>query len=246
MVSSLRKCGMEGKVCGRFLPSKEHDPHRLCIACRGKSSTSDDWPDERCRHVADYVEKLSLQHERKKVRKTKSSSSSFYGFSPSMRFPLGQLPSPADSGVVTMSASSSAMCAVMYAVAGPAVTAASFVPPPSVTPVKPSRKRHHVTDPKERERMMLEEAVPVSFKDIFLGLVCFSWRRDALFSLPFAFSVSAGRWGPSGRRSSPCLILCLWLQPCPLNELPEAPSERCKIREFWAALEDDKQPASLC
>ena len=43
-----------------------------------------------------------------------------------------------------------------YAIAGPAVTAAPFVSPPSVTPIEPSRKQRRVTDPKERERMMLQ------------------------------------------------------------------------------------------
>ena len=53
MVLSQQKCpGIEGRVCGSFLPSKDHRPPRcLCIACRGKSCTSDncceechDWP----------------------------------------------------------------------------------------------------------------------------------------------------------------------------------------------------------
>ena len=151
-------------MCGRFLPSKEHDPHRLWITCRGKSCISDDrceecydWPDKLCTRVADYVEKLSLQRERKKERKTKSSSlSSFSSFSPSMPVPLDQLPSPVGSGVVTSFASSSAVCVVTYAVACPAVTTAPFVPPPSVTPIEPSRTRRHVTDPKKWELMMLE------------------------------------------------------------------------------------------
>ena len=87
--------------------------------------------------VADYVGKLSLQRE----RLTKpSSSSSFSGFSPLMPVPLGQLPSPADSRVVTMSASPSAVCSITYAVAGPTVTAAPVVSTPSVTPVEPSCK----------------------------------------------------------------------------------------------------------
>ena len=164
MVSSPRKCpGVEGKVCGCFLPSKEYNPHRYCVACRGKSCTPDDrceechdWPHERCKSVANYVEKLSLQCERKKDRKTKSSSSSsFSGFSFSTLVPLGQLPSPAGSGVVTTLAFSCVICVVMYAVAGPAVTAAPIVLMPSVMPVEPSLKLRCVTDPKERELMML-------------------------------------------------------------------------------------------
>ena len=108
MVSSPRKCpGVEGKVCGRFLPSKEHDPHRLCVVCGeilhfdDRCEECHDWLDEQCKRVADYFEKLSLQCERKKERKTESSSSSFFSF-PSMPKPLGQLPSPVSSGVVTM------------------------------------------------------------------------------------------------------------------------------------------------
>ena len=93
MVSSPRKCpSVEGKVCGHFLPSKEHDHHCLCIVCRGKSCTLDDrcekcheWTDECCKSVADYVEKLSLQHERKTES---SSSSSFSSFFPLMPVPL--------------------------------------------------------------------------------------------------------------------------------------------------------------
>ena len=78
MVSSPQKClGIEDKVCGRFMPSKEHDPRRLCIARCGKSYTSDgrceechDWPDDCCSRVSKYLGKLLLQHKRKKERKT--------------------------------------------------------------------------------------------------------------------------------------------------------------------------------
>ena len=145
-----------------FLPSKEHDPHRLCVACPGKSCTSydlceecHDWAIEHCNEVAEYVEKLSLQCKRKKERKTKSSSS-FYDFSPSIPVLLGQLPSPAGSRVVTVCALSSSVCAVTYLEVGLAITAAPFVPLLTVTPVEPSCKQHRVEDPKERERMMLE------------------------------------------------------------------------------------------
>ena len=94
MVSSPRKCqGVEAEVCGRFLPSKEHDPYQLCIALHGKSCSSvhgceecHDWSDERCNRDADYVEKLLLQCEMKEERKVEasSSSSSFSSFSASM------------------------------------------------------------------------------------------------------------------------------------------------------------------
>ena len=53
--------------------SKEHDPHRLCIAFRDKSCKLDDrceecydWSDDHSNHVSGYVEKLSLQRKRKK------------------------------------------------------------------------------------------------------------------------------------------------------------------------------------
>ena len=102
--------------------------------CWGKSCTFDDrceechdCPDERCRTIANYIEKLSLQCERKKERKTKLSSSSFSGFSPSMLVPLGQLPSLAGSRVVATSASSFAVCATTYELVGPAVTTAPIV-----------------------------------------------------------------------------------------------------------------------
>ena len=147
-------------MCGWFLPSKEYDPHRLYVACRGKSCTPDDrceerheWSNERCKSVVDYVEKLTVQRERKKER-TMKSSSSFSGFSPSMPITLGRLPS-SDSSVVIASASSSAMCAVTFTVAGPAVTTASVISTPAVTPVEHPYKRHRVTDLKERELMML-------------------------------------------------------------------------------------------
>ena len=162
---------------------KEHDPHRLYIACRGKSCTPDDrydecheWSDERCKRVADYVEKLSLQHKRKKERKTKSSSS-FSGFSPSMLVPLGWLPS-ADLGVVTTSASSSAVCAVMFVVAGPAVTTAPVTLTPVVTLAKHPRKRRRVTDPKERELMML------NFEDWWTSRRSVPWPGPSSASQP--------------------------------------------------------------
>ena len=144
-------------MCGRFLPSKEHDPHRLCVACRGKSCHPDDrcdecheWLEERCKSVLEYVEKLSLQRKRKKVKKTKSSSS-FSGFSPSMPVPLGLLPSSADSGVVAAFASSSAVCAVTYDLA---VTTALVASMHAFRVAEHPRKRLCVTDPKELELML--------------------------------------------------------------------------------------------
>ena len=67
-----------------------------------------------------------------------------------MPVPLGQLPSSADFGVVTTSASLSAVCVVTYVVVGPVVIAKA------VTPIEPSRNWCRVTDPKERELMMLQ------------------------------------------------------------------------------------------
>ena len=72
MVSVPRKCpSVEGKVCGHFLPSKEHNPHHLFVASRGKSCHPDDrcyecheWLEDCCKSVSAYMEKLSLQRER--------------------------------------------------------------------------------------------------------------------------------------------------------------------------------------
>ena len=160
MVSSPRQCpGVEGKVCGRFLPSKELDPHRLCVSCRGKSCHQDDrcdecheWLEEHCRSVAVYAKKLSAQRKKKKERKAKSSSSSFSGFSAAMPVPLGQL-STALPGVVSTSASSVAVCAVTCAVAGPAVSAVR-VTSSAVHVVEQTQKQKRVTDPKEHSFMM--------------------------------------------------------------------------------------------
>ena len=52
-----------------------------------------------------------------------------------MPVPLGQLPSFAGSGVITTYSLELSVCAVTYSVAGPAVTAAPFVHPPTMMPV---------------------------------------------------------------------------------------------------------------
>ena len=142
-----------------FLLSKEHDPHRLCIACRGKSYHPDDrynecheWSEKHCRSIAEYAEKLSLQHGRKKERKMKSSSSSFSGFSPSMPVPLEQL-SSADSRVITTS-SSTAVCAMTFVLASPSVTSAPVTSTPGLLVPEFPRKRRPVTDSKEHELML--------------------------------------------------------------------------------------------
>ena len=157
---SHRQClSVEGKVCGQFLPLKEHDLHRLCVTCRGKSCHLDnqrdecyEWYEDHCRMVADYAEKLSLQQERK--RTSSSSLSSFSGFSLSMPVPLERL-SSANSGVITTSASSRAVCAV----AGPSVTTAPVISTPGLLVPDYPWKRRRVTDLKERELML------ANFKD---------------------------------------------------------------------------------
>ena len=139
MVLSPRQClGVERRVCERFLPPKEHNPHCLCIACIGKPCHPDnqydechEWSEERCRSDVEYAEKLSLQRERKKEQKTKSSSSSFSGFFPSMSVPLEQL-SSTDLGVITTAASLTAVCAVMFAVAVPTVTSVPITSSPGL------------------------------------------------------------------------------------------------------------------
>ena len=73
------------KMCNRFLPSKENNPHRLCTVCRGKTYDIEDlcedchnWPDEKCCCVGEYLAKLSAQREKKHGRKAKASSSFFF------------------------------------------------------------------------------------------------------------------------------------------------------------------------
>ena len=155
MVPSPRKCpGVEGKVCERFLPAKDHNPHRLCVTCRGKSCIDNwcaefhEWSEEHCRDVAAYAVKLSVQCEKKKEGKAKSWSSSFYGFSPTMPVPLSQLAST--SGVILTSVSSTPVCTATFAVAGPAVLA---VPSPlAVAIVEQPLKRETVMDSAERAK----------------------------------------------------------------------------------------------
>ena len=80
MVPSLCQCpGTTEKVCNRFLPARDKDPHRLCSSCRGKvCSISDrcgdcrDWDDEMWTKVGEYHAKLALLGERKKERKVKA------------------------------------------------------------------------------------------------------------------------------------------------------------------------------
>ena len=175
VVLSQQKCpGVEGEVCNQCLPSKEHDCHRLCVACRDKSCKSDDWCeechnwlDDHCSRVSDYLEKLLLQQEKKRERKTKSYCS-FSGFSPSMPVPLGQLPSSAGSGVVTSTPSASTSCAVTFSVFGLFVSATLFVPSSDVTLVDPNCKHRRVEGLLEQERML------VAFKDVWASRGSFS------------------------------------------------------------------------
>ena len=146
-------------MCNRFLPSRENNPHRLCVACRGKSCRSDDrceechdWSDDHCGRVSKYMNKLSLQREKRRNRKAKASSSSFSGFSPSMPVPLYQLPSSAGTGVVMTTPSS--VCAVTFSTAAPMVSAAPSVPSVDVTPVEPSHKRRCVDSRLEKAKML--------------------------------------------------------------------------------------------
>ena len=91
--------------------------------------------------------KLSVQHERKKERKAKSSSySSLSGFSPTMPVLLSQLAST--SGVISTSTSSAPVCSVTYAVAGPAVSAVLL--PSAVAVVEQPREQKRVKDPAEQ------------------------------------------------------------------------------------------------
>ena len=89
--------------------------------------------DYRCNHVSDYMDKLSLQWE-KRERKAKASSSSFSGFSPSMPVPLWQLPRSVGSYVVTMTPSSS-VSAVTFSATATVVSAAPFASTVGVTPM---------------------------------------------------------------------------------------------------------------
>ena len=158
MVPSPRKCpGVEGKVCGRFLPPKDHDPHRLCVTCHGKSCTVDDrcaecteWSDERCRDVAVYIVKLSAQTVKKKERKARSSSFFFRFFAnyanavESPRLYIGV--------EFDISAVNSCVCVVTYAVSAvtPPGTCHLAIPGPVPGPVTgywPSHRLGPVTQP---------------------------------------------------------------------------------------------------
>ena len=114
------------------------------------------------RSVAKYAEKLLLQHERKNEQKMKVSSS-FSGFSPSMPVSLEQL-SFADLGMITTSASSSAVCAGWYV----CHLCAFYVTPGLLVPELP-QKRRRVTHPRERELML------ANFKDWWASRRSMPW-----------------------------------------------------------------------
>ena len=69
MMISPHQCpGVEGKVCTRFLTSKENIPHRLCVSCCGKSckinnhcEEGHDLSDDCYNRVSEYMHKLLLQ-----------------------------------------------------------------------------------------------------------------------------------------------------------------------------------------
>ena len=43
MVNSPRQCpGDSDRVCNRFLPSRDNNPHLLCVMCRGKECNIDE------------------------------------------------------------------------------------------------------------------------------------------------------------------------------------------------------------
>ena len=133
-------------MCNWFLPSKENDPHCLCVACHGTSCRNDDrckeyhnWSDDHCNHLSDYMDKLSLQWGK--------------GFLPSMPVPPDQLPSSVGSGVVTTTSSSS-VCVVTFLATASVISATLFVSLAGITPVKPGRKRRLVESPREREKML--------------------------------------------------------------------------------------------
>ena len=138
MVFLLRQCPENaGKVCNRFLPVRDNDPHQFCASCRGKTCNIDDrcedchdWTDYMWHRLGEYLAKLSVQQERKKERRAKaaSSSSSFSGFSPSMPVPLCQLSSPYDN-VVATSVASSAASAVTFEALSPVVSASQCLSP---------------------------------------------------------------------------------------------------------------------
>ena len=127
-------------MCNRFSPSKENNPHRLCVPCGGKSCKINnhyeechDWSDNLCNQVSEYMHKLLLQREKKRKRKAKaaSSSSSFSGFSPSKPVILCQLPSSAGNGVVT-TIPLSMVCAVTFSATALMVSTVTFVLPVDV------------------------------------------------------------------------------------------------------------------
>ena len=186
---------MEGKVNNHFLPSKENDPHRLCVACRGKSCKSDDHCeecDDRCNCVSEYMNKLSMQWEKKREQKAKASfsSSSFSGLSPSMPVTLCQLPSSVGSCVVTTTPPTSSECMVTVTAAAQIVSTAPFMPPADVTPVERSRKRRRVESVREREKML------AAFEDLWACGKFFSSHpgpssasQPPLVTLPIAVAV---------------------------------------------------------
>ena len=72
-------------MCEHFLSAENHDRHRLCVSCHGKSCTVDDrsaecaeWSDKCCRDVAAYAVKLSARREKKRERKAKSLCAFFF------------------------------------------------------------------------------------------------------------------------------------------------------------------------
>ena len=76
MVPSPGKCpGIAGKVCNRFLPARDNDPHRLCTSCQGETCNIDDrcedchdWTDDMWHCLGEYLPKLSVQWSERRRR----------------------------------------------------------------------------------------------------------------------------------------------------------------------------------
>ena len=117
MATSLRKCaGTVNRVCNRFLPAVDKNPHSLCTACRGKECNTDNLCGE-CymwSKVSVYRIKLASQREKKERKGKVAAASSFSGFSSSMPVPLKCLLTSFETAVVSTVAASIDTCQVTY------------------------------------------------------------------------------------------------------------------------------------
>ena len=138
--------GTAGKVCTRFLPAKDKDPHLLCTNCRHKECNAEDlcgechnWSDEMWIKVIDFISKLAAQREKKEERKVKSSSLS--GFLSSKSILLSELSGSLDSAGISTVASSTSLCTVTYAMSSQVVLVRPFISPTVSVSGELSRKR---------------------------------------------------------------------------------------------------------